>query len=106
MKNLSDIVASKKTAQNRLLTLVSPFCTGMHRDNCWKPVSQMFASITALGGSVEVEKTHYYSHNGIENMGKKWYLTITANGFSFPCILTASFSDKPNGDVYDLVLTV
>jgi hypothetical protein len=106
MKNLSDIVASKKTAQSRLLTLVSPFCTGMHRDNSWKAVSQLFNSVRAMGGEVSIEKTEYFSSFGVNDMGKKWFLSVTSNGFSFPCILTASFSDKPNGEIYDLVLTV
>jgi hypothetical protein len=106
MKNLSDLVASKKTAQNRLLTLVSPFCSGFHRDNCWKPVNQLFNSIVAMGGSVSIESTKYFDCFGVENMGKRWNLTVSANGFTFPAVLTASFSDKPNGELYDLVLTV
>ncbi len=106
MKNLSDIVASKKTAQNRLLTLVAPFCTGMHRDNCWKSVSQLFNSVRAMGGEISIESAKYFDAFGVNDMGKKWVLTVTCNGFTFPAVLTASFSDKPNGEVYDLVLTV
>jgi hypothetical protein len=39
-------------------------------------------------------------------MGKRWVLSVTANGFTFPAILTASFADKANGDLYDLTVTV
>lgn len=107
MKNdLSSPVASKKTAQNTMYRLLSPMLTGFFRDNCWKAPNQIFNAITALGGSVEVQSANYFAVNGVECMGKRWNLSITANGFTFPACLTASFADKPNGDLYDLTLTV
>lgn len=99
--NLSNPVSSKQTAQNVVSRTVAPFCRGMHKDNSWQAVSQLFRSITALGGLVETNKTEYFGNTA----GKRWVLEIEANGFRFPATLTASFSDAPNGEIYDLVLT-
>jgi hypothetical protein len=99
--NFSTPVSSKKIAQNTVSRIVAPFCTGMHRDNSWAAVHQLFRSITALGGVVEIMKTEYFDNAA----GKRWYLDLEANGFKFPAVLTASFSDCKNGDVYDLTLT-
>lgn len=106
MKNLIDTVSSKRTAQNRFLSLVSPMTKGFFRDNYWAAPSQLFRSVNAMGGTVEIMRAEYYSVGGISNMGKKWFLSITANGFTFPAVLTASFSDAPNGEIYDLTVTV
>ena len=99
--SLSTPVSTKQTAKNAVSRLAAPFCRGMHRDNSWVAVSQLFRSITALGGLVETNKTEYYGNAA----GKRWYLEIEANSFRFPATLTASFSDQPNGDIYDLTLT-
>lgn len=106
MKNLIDTVSSKRTAQNRFLSLVSPMMKGFFRDNYWTAPSQLFRSVSAMGGSAEILRTEYFAAGGISNMGKRWFLSITANGFTFPAVLTASFSDAPNGEVYDLTITV
>jgi hypothetical protein len=102
MKSLVDPVASKKTAQNRVCALAGAFTKGFFKDNCWQAPTQLFRSISAMGGEVEIQRTEYYSVGEIANMGKRWYLSVTANGFTFPAVLTASFSDAPNGEVYDL----
>jgi hypothetical protein len=99
--NLSTPVSSKQTAQNVVSRIAAPFCRGMHRDNSWQAVSQLFRSIRALGGEVETQSANYFG----ECAGKRWLLEIEANGFRFPATLTASFSDAPNGEIYDLVLT-
>lgn len=99
--NLSTPVSTKQTAQNVVSRIAAPFCRGMHRDNSWKAVSQLFRSITALGGNVETQSANYFG----DCAGKRWVLEIEANGFRFPATLTASFSDAPNGEIYDLVLT-
>jgi hypothetical protein len=104
--DLSAPVASKKTAQNALYRLLTPMLTGFFRDNCWRAPGQIFNAINATGGTVEVQSTAYFAANGVECMGKRWILSVTANGFTFPAILTASFADKPNGDLYDLTFTV
>ena len=106
MKNLIQPVASKKTAQNRFLSLLSPVTYGFFRDNCWDGPNQVFRAIRALGGEVEINGTNYFEVNGVSAMGKRWILSVTANGFTFPAILTASFADKANGDLYDLTITV
>lgn len=105
-KNLSDLVSSKKTAQNRFLSLLSPVTYGFFRDNHWDGPNQVFRAVRALGGEVEIESTNYFEVNGVSAMGKKWILSISANGFVFPAVLTASFADKQNGDLYDLTVTV
>jgi hypothetical protein len=105
MKNLSDILSSKQTAKNRFTSLVSPITIGFFRDEFWHGPNQVFRAIVALGGQVEINESKYFAVNGVENMGKRWILSVTANGYSFPAILTASFSDKPNGEVYDLTVT-
>ncbi len=104
--NLSSPVSSKKTAQNTLYRFVLPLLSGFFHDEHWKGPSQLFNSIRALGGDVSIESTQYFNANGVDNMGKRWYLMISANGFMFPAILTASFADKPMGETYDLTLTV
>ena len=104
--NLATPVASKKTAQSALLRIVIPMTTGFFRDAYWAGPNQVFNAIRALGGEVSIESTNYFNANGVENMGKRWVLMVTANGFTFPAQLIASFADKPNGDVYDLVVTV
>lgn len=105
-KNLSDLVASKKTAQSRVYSIIGTSLNGFFRDSSWESVNQLFRSLRAVGGEVEVEKAEYFAVNGVSAMGKRWNLNVTANGFTFPAILTASFADKPNGDVYDLTFTV
>jgi len=100
--NLSAKASTKKSAQNILFRLISPMLRGFFRDNCWKAPSQLFNAINALGGVVEVNKTEYFG----EMAGKRWFLEIEANGFKFPATLTATFADMPNGEVYDLTLTV
>jgi hypothetical protein len=105
-KNLSDVVSCKKTAQNRFLSLLSPVTYGFFRDNSWQGPGQVFRAIRAMGGEVDIESTNYFDVNGVSAMGKKWILSITANGFVFPAVLTASFADKQNGDVYDLTITI
>ena len=99
------MVSSPQTAKNIVSRLLSPMTRGFFRDNYWAAPSQIFRAIAALGGVVEIESTKYFSVNGVENMGKRWILSVTACGFTFPAVLTASFSDKANGDVYDLTLT-
>ena len=99
--NLSTPVTSKQTAKNAVSRFVAPLCTGVHKDNSWAAVHQLFRSITALGGVVEIMRTEYFNNAA----GKRWYLDLEANGFKFSGILTASFSDAPNGEIYDLVLT-
>jgi hypothetical protein len=105
MKNLSDIVSSKQTAKNRFISLLSPVTKGFFKDEFWHGPNQVFRAIVALGGQVEINETKYFAVNGVENMGKRWILNISACGYSFPAILTASFADKPNGEVYDLTVT-
>lgn len=101
VKNLSQIVSSKQTAQNVLARFASPITTGIHRDNSWKVVNQFFRAVRDCGGQIEIISSAYFG----EMAGKRWVLSITNNGFTYSGILTASFSDKPNGDLYDLVLT-
>lgn len=100
--NLSAPVASKQTAKNTVYRLLNPFLIGFFKDNCWKAPGQIFNSIRALGGAVEINKTEYFG----EMAGKRWYLEIGACGFSFSGILTATFADKPNGERYDLTLVL
>lgn len=107
MKNLSDPVSSKQTAKNRLLSICEPMTRGFFRDNSWRAVSQLFKAISALGGSVQVESTSYYDRDG-SLAGKRWHLSVSACGFSFPAVLTADFGANVPGEteVYDLTLTV
>lgn len=104
--NFSIPVSSRKTAHAALYRLVGPILNGFFRDNNWVAPNQLFRAIHDMGGQVSINKTEYFSVGGVADMGKRWMLTVTTNGFTYPAILTASFADKPNGDVYDLTLTV
>jgi hypothetical protein len=104
--NLSTPVSSKTSAHNVLYRLIGPMLNGFFKDNYWKGPNQLFNAIRAMGGNVEIEKTEYFAVNNVDMMGKRWNLTIEANGFKYFAILTASFADKPNGERYDLTLTV
>lgn len=107
MKNLSDPVASKKTAQNRFLSLVSPITRGFFRDESWKAVTQLFAAVRAVGGEMEIVSTEYFSSpDSTPDAGKRWYVQVKASGFTFSALITAAFADKPNGEVYDLTVVL
>lgn len=102
MKNLSDKVASKRTAKNRFLSLVNPATKGVFRDNNWSVLNQIIRSVRALGGEAEIMFSAYQG----DMSRKEWFVEITANGFSFTSVFTATFLDRPNGDVYDFNVTV
>lgn len=109
INNLSQIVSSKQTAQSVFLRLVSPMTRGFFRDESWVGPNQLFRSIRALGGEVEISSTaYYYRADSLETAGKRWNLMVTANGFTFPALLTADFGASQVGktDIYDLCITV
>lgn len=108
IKNLSTPVSSKQAARAVFLRLVSPITYGFFRDESWKGPDQLFRSIRAMGGEMEINGSAYYHDADGRPAGKRWQLSITSNGFTFPALLTADFGASKVGetDVYDLVLTV
>lgn len=110
INSLATPVSSVQVARSVFARLLSPVTYGFFRDNYWNGPGQVFRAIRAMGGEVEIEASCYFDNpqtNGIGPDGKRWSLRVTACGFTFPAVLTASFgANKPGEtDIYDLTLT-
>lgn len=79
----------KKTAKNRINTILSQSTKGLFSDDSWIPVNNTWKALREAGFEVDVQSTRYGQDDKGNPKEKVWLITVSGHGFSFPGILTA-----------------